>query len=364
MTFQSDATDLVGGVNDTNKASDVFVRDLRSGQTQLVSATPDGKIGNGRLFQPLLSPDGRYVAFLSAGERPVEPTPAAGRHDDGRRGGNLYVRDMQTQTTRLIDVSFDGKASNGFATGRFLFSPDGKTLAFTDSSTDLTSTPPATPPRARASPAAAVLAPEYIYLHDLASGTTTAVNVSREGTSRRAALPCTGGLGAGLQPRRQATGLHHHGRRLDGQCARQHARRRAVGGGLARLVPLRPRPVDRHDVAGQRYARRALAGGISSSPFFSPDGDRLAFLSSSTGLTHEPAGAASSDPPGFGFIQNLFVRDLGAGTTTLASVTTGKTLSAGTVGEMTFSPDGRSLAFVSTGTDLTADAAEAPPSTP
>ena len=43
LTFQSDATDLVGGVNDTNKASDVFVRDLQSGQTQLGSARPDGK---------------------------------------------------------------------------------------------------------------------------------------------------------------------------------------------------------------------------------------------------------------------------------------------------------------------------------
>ena len=65
VAFQSDATDLVGGVSDANKATDVFVRNVQTGQTQLVSATPDGKVGNGRSFQPIISPDGRYVAFLS-----------------------------------------------------------------------------------------------------------------------------------------------------------------------------------------------------------------------------------------------------------------------------------------------------------
>ena len=147
VTFQSDATDLVGGVNDTNKAPDVFVRNLKTGQTQLVSATPVGKIGNGRSFQPIISPDGRYVAFLSAATD-LSGTTANGQLDSmaGSSTGNLYVRDLVTQTTRLIDASTDGKASNGGATGRLVFSPDGKSLAFTDSSTNLTSTPPSNAP--------------------------------------------------------------------------------------------------------------------------------------------------------------------------------------------------------------------------
>ena len=185
MAFQSDATDLVGGVNDTNKASDVFVRDLQSGQTQLVSATPDGKIGNGRSFQPILSPDGRYVAFLSAATD-LSSTTAGGQPDAmaGLSTGNLYVRDLLTQTTTLIDASIDGKASNGYATGKVVFSPDGKTLAFTDTSTNLTSTPPSNAPAPAPSfpGGGPVSAPENIYLHDLASGTTTAVSVTHEGT--------------------------------------------------------------------------------------------------------------------------------------------------------------------------------------
>jgi hypothetical protein len=53
MVFQSDATDLVSGVYDSNKASDVFVRTLQTGQTALVSATPTGQVGNGASFDPM-----------------------------------------------------------------------------------------------------------------------------------------------------------------------------------------------------------------------------------------------------------------------------------------------------------------------
>ena len=129
-------------MNDTNKASDVFVRNLQTGQTQLVSARPDGKVGNGRSFHPIISPDGRYVVFLSAATN--LSSVDAGRPDD--RGsswyGYLYVRDLETQTTTLLDVGQNGQAANGIATGNYVFSPDSTSLAFADTSTNLTSTPP------------------------------------------------------------------------------------------------------------------------------------------------------------------------------------------------------------------------------
>src|SRR5262249_21577837 len=65
LVFASEATDLVGSLDDTNHASDVFVRNLTTGQTSLVSVTPDGQTGNGDSFDPRISPDGRYVAFFS-----------------------------------------------------------------------------------------------------------------------------------------------------------------------------------------------------------------------------------------------------------------------------------------------------------
>ena len=368
MTFQSDATDLVGGVNDTNKASDVFVRNLQSGQTRLVSATPDGKIGNGRSFQPILSPYGRYVAFLSAATD-LSSTTASGQPGTmaGFSAGNLYVRDLQTQTTTLVDTSIDGRASDGYATGKVIFSPDGKSLAFTDTSTDLTATPPSNSPApAPIFPGGGpVFAPENIYLHDLASRTTTAVSVTHEGTLSQGNAN-TYGPGSELIFSPDGERLAFTSTATD-LTANPPDNTPASGpvGGFSPVSNLYVRDLS----AGTTALISAtpdghIASGSSTSPLFSPDGTRLAFLSTSTNLTSEPAGSTPTDPFRYAFVQNLFVRDLAAGTTTLASVTTGNALSAGTVSELAFSPDGRSLAFIATANDLTNDASAPTPITP
>jgi hypothetical protein len=100
MVFQSDATDLVPGLYDSNKTADVFVRNLQTGQTELVSATPGGKVGNGSSFSPIISPDGRYVAFLSTATNLSSATPSVPGGGSGPVNwqGFLYVRDLQTQT--------------------------------------------------------------------------------------------------------------------------------------------------------------------------------------------------------------------------------------------------------------------------
>src|SRR5215212_3886443 len=51
---------------DTNGQDDVYVRDLPSGTTLLVSrADSDGAVGDSLSFDPALSADGRFVAFAS-----------------------------------------------------------------------------------------------------------------------------------------------------------------------------------------------------------------------------------------------------------------------------------------------------------
>ena len=61
--FESSSSDLVA--NDTNNAGDVFLRDLVAGKTTLVSANTNGSAANGASRSAVMTPDGRYVAFAS-----------------------------------------------------------------------------------------------------------------------------------------------------------------------------------------------------------------------------------------------------------------------------------------------------------
>jgi hypothetical protein len=64
VAFKSYASDLVA--TDTNGDYDVFVRDLQTGTTTLVSVNSTGTdSGNDESGNPVISADGRYVAFKS-----------------------------------------------------------------------------------------------------------------------------------------------------------------------------------------------------------------------------------------------------------------------------------------------------------
>ena len=63
VTFFSGASNLVGG--DTNGFSDVFVRDRKLNRTYIVSVATGGALGNGDSYDPSISPNGRWVAFDS-----------------------------------------------------------------------------------------------------------------------------------------------------------------------------------------------------------------------------------------------------------------------------------------------------------
>jgi Tol biopolymer transport system component len=73
VVFESSASDLVQG--DTNNTTDVFVRDLASDITILVSANTNGVPGNGASHSSAMTPDGRYVAFVSSAGDLVAATP-------------------------------------------------------------------------------------------------------------------------------------------------------------------------------------------------------------------------------------------------------------------------------------------------
>jgi len=63
VSFPSRASNLVSG--DTNGASDIFVKDLQTEAIVRVSVTSSGVEGDSDSFRPSISGDGRYVAFRS-----------------------------------------------------------------------------------------------------------------------------------------------------------------------------------------------------------------------------------------------------------------------------------------------------------
>ena len=129
--FESSASDLVA--NDTNNASDVFVRDLIAGTTTLVSVSTNGGSASGGSRGSVLTPDGRYAAFACAASNLV-----AG---DTNNIPDVFVRDLQTGTTTL--VSPGATATNSVTLSSSSESPeitpDGRYVAFYSTATNLIS---------------------------------------------------------------------------------------------------------------------------------------------------------------------------------------------------------------------------------
>jgi hypothetical protein len=151
VLFESAASDLVTG--DTNGWTDVFVRDLWTGTNRLVSVATNGLAGNGGSSEAVMTPDGRYVAFVSQAS-----DLAPGDNDVYK---DVFVRDLVTGTTRLVSVRTNVPGNYNMATP--VITPDGRYVAFFST--------------ARLVPAVPTTAGE-VYLRDMVSGTTTWVSTN------------------------------------------------------------------------------------------------------------------------------------------------------------------------------------------
>jgi Tol biopolymer transport system component len=152
VVFQSDAGNLVP--NDTNGFTDIFVRDLVAGTTSLVSVSTNGGAANGPSTDPVMTPDGRYVAFISGASNLVP--------GDTNSIPDVFVRDLVAGTTYLVSVGATlppgSPVSSIMATP--VISPDGRYVAFFSIATNLVSAVPAT-------------TQGEVYVRNLFAGTTT-----------------------------------------------------------------------------------------------------------------------------------------------------------------------------------------------
>lgn len=125
IVFTSAASNLVPG--DTNRATDVFVRD-GDGPTRRVSVSTAGGDPNGPSSEPDISADGRYVAFTSSASNLV-PGDTNGRPD-------VFVRDLVAGTTTRVSVTAAGRQAAGASTTPAI-SADGRVVSFASTAANL-----------------------------------------------------------------------------------------------------------------------------------------------------------------------------------------------------------------------------------
>ena len=124
VVFSSDASNLV--VGDNNESSDIFIHDMVSGETTLISISSDGTQGNGSTYIPSISADGRYVLFASKSSNLVI--------GDTNDAVDVFLHDRVTGDMSMVSISSDGRQGNadsGISQVSFLaISADGQYMVF------------------------------------------------------------------------------------------------------------------------------------------------------------------------------------------------------------------------------------------
>ena len=123
--FQSDSSNLPRGDGSTDR---IYVRNLQTGKTRLVSVKSNGKPATGETQNPSISANGRYVGFSGSGEGLPGSDPNISQ---------VWVHDLKTHVTRLVSRDKDGDAASGGYSEYPSFSRDGRLVAFVSDATSL-----------------------------------------------------------------------------------------------------------------------------------------------------------------------------------------------------------------------------------
>lgn len=126
VAFDSRATNLVP--MDTNDRTDIFVHDLRMGETVRVSVNSLGFEGNADSFIPSLSADGRIVAFGSEASNLV--------NGDTNELEDAFVYDFKHREITRVSVSTAGLQANA-GSFNYALSSNGRYVSFNSGATNL-----------------------------------------------------------------------------------------------------------------------------------------------------------------------------------------------------------------------------------
>ncbi len=107
----------------------VFVRDRRSGSTEIVSVDSTGRPGNNYSYAPSISADGRYVVFHSSATNLIP--------DDTNGSYDIFLRDRLLGTTERVSIGPEGVQANSDSFEPVI-SADGTCVAFASFARNLT----------------------------------------------------------------------------------------------------------------------------------------------------------------------------------------------------------------------------------
>jgi Tol biopolymer transport system component len=308
VAFQSEAVGLVA--NDTNGLQDVFLRDVWSNTTYLVSRATDGGNASGASYDPALSADGRYVAFVSLATNLISL--------DTNGIVDVFVHDTLSNLTVCASPGALRVGSADPAVDSPVLTPDGRFVAYFSSATGLV-------------PGVSNISRGEIYLRDLQQGTTTWIS-SNALSLFRSNLPS-----ATIVPVPSHPTISDNGQFVAFKCGWTNG---------PSSVPYAVSLVLRHDVttgltaviSTNGFPPYALADDVFG-PEMTPDGRFVAFVA------REVVGGVTNF--------NAWLWDAVAGTNTLVSVDlTGVVPTNGISHTPSLSADGAYVAFLSSATNL------------
>ena len=299
VAFSSRSPKLVLG--DTNKTPDVFVWERETGITERVSVGSTGEQAEGISYPTSISPDGRFVVFNSDAPNLVENDGVPTNLEEAL---DVFVHDRETNETERISVNTKGDPAEFAPSFGGRITPDGRFVAFVSSAQNL-------------DPLDSDIYPD-IFVRDREEGTTEMVSLKSTGE----ATPFTT-----LSPSISADGRFVAFDANDeltpddtNRAADVFVRDRTLG--TTTLVSVRT------DGSVGRW------GGVD--PEITPDGRRVLFLS------HSKLVAADTNRAG-----DAYLRNLETGKTMLVSRTYRGRVGNGHSSPSDVSADGRYVLFVS-----------------
>jgi WD40-like Beta Propeller Repeat len=298
--FSSWASNLVEG--DTNGLSDVFVRDRLNGVTTRLSTGRGGQESNESSGTPLLSADGRFVAFSSLASNLVI--------GDTNDMTDVFVRDRLTGVTTRVSVGPGGQQANESSSGSSI-SADGRFVAFTSWASNLVT--------------GDTNGTSDAFLHDRSTGVTRRVSIGSRGQQGADSSfgPSVSADGRFVAFTSFAANLVSGDTNANGDIL---VRDRSTG--VTRRVSV--------GAGGQQADDLSVAAAISG------DGYVVAFHSNATNLTPGDTNGST----------DVFAHDRRTGVTRRMSVSSGGRQSDSTSATPSVSYDGRFVAFASLGTTL------------